>query len=103
MRHPQRDDQFWKQVCAEYRRGGQTRPELAAKYGVTESTLNYHLSKSKPGARAQLGFVRLQVAPSRAEPAVVEVVLPSGAIVRATVGVDVEYVARLVRALQNGC
>jgi hypothetical protein len=36
---PQRDAQFWKQVCAEYRRGGQTRSELAAKYGVNPSSL----------------------------------------------------------------
>lgn len=100
MRHPQRDKQFWKQVCAEYRRGGQTRPELAAKYGVSESTLNYHLSKAKP-ARAAVEFLPVQVAPSPVRASMIEVVLRDGAVVRAEVGADVEYVAQLVRALRT--
>lgn len=100
MRHPQRDEQFWKQVCAEYRRGGQTRPELAAKYGVNESTLNYHLSKAK-AARARVEFLPVQVASSPARAAMIEVVLRDGAVVRAEVGADIEYVARLVRALRT--
>jgi hypothetical protein len=95
----QRDEQFWKQVCAEYRRGGQTRSELAAKYGVNESTLNYHLSKAK-SVGAAVGFLPVRVASSPTRPAIVEVVLGKGAVIRAEVGCDVDYVARLVRALQ---
>ncbi|HEX2732284.1 MAG TPA: hypothetical protein VHM70_11780 [Polyangiaceae bacterium] len=99
MRHLRRDEQFWKEVCAEYRRGGQTRPALAAKYDVNESTLNYHLSKAK-SARAPM-FLPVQVASGPAQTAGVEVVLRNGAVVRVEVGADVEYVARLVRALQG--
>jgi hypothetical protein len=96
---PQRDQQFWKQVCAEYRRGGQTRPALAAKYGVNESTLNYHLGKTRP-VGSSVGFLPVRVASSLTRAASVEVVLGNGTVVRAEVGSDVDYVARLVRALQ---
>ena len=100
MRHPQRDEQFWKRVCAEYRRGGQTRPELAARHGVSESTLNYHLSKVKT-ARPPLEFVPVQVASRQTPVAMIEVIARGGVVVRAEVGADIDYVARLVRALQS--
>jgi transposase-like protein len=101
MQPPQRDKRFWTQICAEYRRGGQTRPALAAKYDVNESTLNYHLSKANSRARTAMEFVPVQVAASAAQVAVVEIALRGGVVVRAEVGTDVEYVARLVRALQG--
>jgi hypothetical protein len=57
------------------------------------------LEQGEVGTSSDVSTV--QVASGPAQTAGVEVVLRNGAVVRVEVGADVEYVARLVRALQG--
>ena len=102
MARKQRDEWFWKRACAEYRLGGMTLAQVAAKYGVKQCTLSYHLYKGKgsPSRRKQDSAQFLPVKVSElARPMPIEVATRGGAVVRTAVGADVDYVAKLVRAL----
>jgi hypothetical protein len=102
MARKQRDEWFWQRACAEYRLGGMTLAQVAAKHGVKQCALKYHLYKGKdsPSRREKTSARFLPVKVSDlARPMPIEVATRGGAVVRTAVGADVEYVAKLVRAL----
>jgi len=105
-RAKQRDEKFWTAVCAEYRRGGKTVAQVAAKHGVKACTLGYHLyagrdaSSRKKRSAGRFLPVKLTTPPREV---LVEIATGNGLVMRTEVGADVEYVVRLARALRDGC
>ena len=91
--------EFWAMVVAEAEAGGQTIQQVAAKHGVTEAALKYHLYKNRHGGGMPAAGVP-RVLPIRVE--------RQSAIVEAQIGsvrvsfrdsCDPTYVAAVLSAL----
>jgi hypothetical protein len=95
----------WGSVLRAYeQRGPQTQRAFCKAQGVSVSTLQWHLKRSRPAAGG-VGVRR----ETPTEPRLVRIELPSspsvevavaGAVVRVHVGTDVAYVSALVAALR---
>jgi hypothetical protein len=111
MKHPTPDQ--WRELVAEFHESGLQHKEFVAKHDVHLGTFQYWLYKNARERRnaAQIvsksspKFLPLQVLASPAPKArvaggvLVEVALPSGAIVRFVIGTDTRYLAELCAAL----
>lgn len=98
---PIRGAEFWAMVVAEARKGALPRVQVAAKHGVTDAALKYHLYKT-PG-RASVKSDALAVLPVRLSgttPKQVEVELSASVRIRFEEGCDPTYVAALVGRLR---
>ncbi len=102
----------WLTAVAEYRRSGVTQRAFAARCGVSVTTLRRWLDRSGTTARRpndRPSILPVRVVASTAplarwqsdEVVAVEVLLPGGVQLALRAGADVEYVARLVRALSS--
>src|SRR5215468_5939537 len=99
-------EQFWRDTIAAWRRSGQSVRAFCAARGVSEATFfarRRELLDRKPsGSSASQppapAFVQVQVIPDPK----IDVVLPSGLVVRVPVAADPAVVARLVTALGPG-
>ena len=97
----------WLRVAEEFEASGQTQREFAGRRGLRLSTLQswVYRRRRQVGAEAEppVRLVPVQVGsvPVSDEVAL-KVVLPRGVRVQVTSGTDVDYVARLVAALERG-
>jgi len=97
----------WVRVAEEYEASGLTQREFAQRRGMTLSTLQswvYRRRRQEGAPVAQpvrLLPVQVTAAPVERGSASLEVLTASGERVRIAVGTDVEYVARLVAALER--
>jgi len=101
QKSPTRGAEFWATVVAEVRKGALPRAQVAAKHGVTDAALKYHLYKT-PG-RASVKSDALALLPVRLSgttPKQVEVELSASLRVRFEEGCDPAYVAALVGRLR---
>lgn len=96
-----RREQFWREVVATWRRSGQSVRAFCAAADLSEPsfyawrrTLQAR-DRAEAAARQAPTFVPVRVVPD----ALLEVVLPTGLIVRVPGGADVQAVAKLVAAL----
>jgi hypothetical protein len=104
-RDPARE-QFWRETIAAWQQSGQSIRAFCAARGVSEATFfarRRELAGQQPPDRTVSQapaphFVPVKVVPH----STVEVVLPSGLIVRVPVAADPAAVARLVAALGGG-
>jgi hypothetical protein len=98
QRDPERE-RFWRQTIAAWKQSGQTAAAFAARRGVSVPSLyawRQELARRDRGPAAPAPtFVPVHIVPD----ARLEVLLPSGLIVRTPVGADPVAVARLVAAL----
>ena len=101
-------EQFWRDTIAAWRRSGQSIRAFCDARGVSEATFFARrrelADREPPPGRTDPApaprFVPVQVVPNLT----VEVVLPSGVVVRTPVAADPAAVARLVAALgQHPC
>lgn len=101
----------WEQRVAQWKKSGQTAEVFAARRGLNPGTLRWWSSTlQRPAARegahaAEAGFARvvpvdIATAPP-AEPAALEVVLPSGRVVRVRPGFDAALLRDLLAALET--
>ena len=105
-RRNQAREQFWRDTIAAWRQSGQSIRAFCAAHGVCEATFfarRRELIDHKPsGPSADQPpaphFVPVHVVPDP----MIEVVLPSGVVVRTPVGSDPTAIARLVAALGGG-
>ena len=97
----------WIRVAEQFEASGQTQREFAQQQALPLSTLQswvYRRRRQEAGAQAsavRLLPVELNSVPSREALGWVEVRTRSGARVSVEPGTDVEYVARLVAALEH--
>jgi hypothetical protein len=98
---PVRGAEFWATVVAEARKGAHPRAQVAAKHGVTDAALKYHLYKTpgSPSAKRD-ALALLPVRLSGATPKQVEVELSASLRLRFEEGCDPAYVAALVGRLR---
>lgn len=108
-----RDD--WKRLVEELEKSGLTHKEFAAQKGVAVATLEFWLYKLRRESRQESrpSILPVEVVPSAASsarrqgvavravgsPSLLELALPSGALLRFTAGTDVTYVRQLLTAL----
>src|SRR4051812_44143805 len=101
-RSPMRGAEFWATVVAEAKRGAIPRVDVAAKHGVTDAALKYHLYKST-GSTAMKGKAALALLPVRLTGAAakqVELEFGAGLRLRFEEGCDPAYVAAVVSRLR---
>jgi transposase-like protein len=99
-----RGGEFWATVVAEARRGAVPRCQVAAKHGVTDAALKYHLYKSPGRATAKSNALALlPVRVSGTAPKQVELEFGPGLRLRFDEGCDPVYVAALVVRLRSAC
>ncbi len=102
-----------RQVLAGWQRSGLPLREFGQKRGVPLSTLNWWRrvfrdagDEELSGAAAENAVVFTEVPPPasvRRTPAVLEIVLPSGHLVRVPAGVDPATLQRVLQALRTTC
>lgn len=98
-------------VLARWERSGLTLSEFARRNGIPASTLGWwrHVFQKREqanlgGRQARTRFVELkQERPALVAPAVLEVVLRSGQVVRVPPGFDVARLREVVLALEDRC
>lgn len=96
-----RGAEFWATVVAEARKATIPRSEVAAKHGVTDAALKYHLYKSPRRATTKsdaLALLPVRLSGTTAKQ--VEVELGAGLRLRFDEGCDPAYVAALVGRLR---
>ena len=96
-----RGAEFWATAVAEAQRGAIPRSQVAAKHGVTDAALKYHLYKSpkRPSTKGDaLALLPVRLSGTAAKQ--VEVELGSGLRLRFDEGCDPAYVAALVGRLR---
>jgi len=96
--------EFWATAVAEAQKGAIPRSQVAAKYGVTEAALKYHLYKSPRRASTKsdaLALLPVRLSGTTAKQ--VEVELGPGLRLRFDEGCDPAYVAALVGRLRKPC
>lgn len=96
-----RGAEFWATVVAEARKAAIPRSEVAAKHGVTDAALKYHLYKSPRRATTKsdaLALLPVRLSGTTAKQ--VEVELGTGLRLRFDEGCDPAYVAALVGRLR---
>lgn len=101
----------WKRRVQQWKKSGQTAEVFAARRGLNPSTLRWWsstLQRSAAPERApapEVGFARVvpvDTAPARSdEPAALELVLPSGRVVRVRQGFDAALLRELIAALET--
>jgi len=97
----------WVRVAEEYEASGLTQREFAERRGITLSTLQswvYRRRRQEGAPLAQpvrLLPVQVTAAPVMSGSSTLEVLTASGERVSFAVGTDVQYVARLVAALEK--
>jgi hypothetical protein len=104
-RNPARE-QFWRETVAAWRKSGQSVRAFCADRGVSEATFfarrrelaDRHAPEPPTGPSPAPQFVPVKVVPDPT----IEVVLPSGLVVRVPASADPAAVARLVAALGQG-
>ncbi|HZX70337.1 MAG TPA: IS66 family insertion sequence element accessory protein TnpB [Rhodanobacter sp.] len=96
----------WAEHVRRWRSGGLTRAAYCAEHGVKAATLSYwawRLGKTQRAVAAPApmvpAFVPVQVVPAAKPPMLVEVSYAGGLRLGLPVGIDVVWVAALVRAL----
>ena len=102
-----------RRVLAHWQRSGLTLREFGEKRGIPLSTLSWwrrvfrHAGDEEGnGAAAEHAVVFTEVPPPanvRRTPSVLEIVLPSGHLVRVPAGADTETLRRVLQALQTTC
>jgi hypothetical protein len=103
----QREKPEWVRVAEEYEASGLTQREFAERRGMTLSTLQSWVYRRRRQERApevepvRLLPVEVRAAPVERGSGPLEVLTASGERVSFAVGTDVEYVARLVAALEK--
>ena len=94
-------------LLARRERQGLTWAELSRRAGLPVWKLRWWQRRlsPKPGTRRPTGsFVAVQVIePSRADPAPLEIVTPSGFRLRVPADFDADHLRRIVRALETEC
>jgi hypothetical protein len=96
-----RGAEFWAIAVAEAQRGAIPRSQVAAKHGVTDAALKYHLYKSprRPSTKSDaLALLPVRLSGTAAKQ--VEVELSSSLRLRFDEGCDPAYVAALVGRLR---
>ncbi|MCP3059788.1 IS66 family insertion sequence element accessory protein TnpB [Myxococcus sp. K38C18041901] len=97
------EKQEWLQVAEAFEASGLTQKEFSTQRGLRLSTLQswvYRRRRQRPQKVPAVRLLPVEVsAISPPSPALLEVVLASGARLRFPVGADVDYVTRLVTAL----
>jgi len=96
-----RGAEFWATVVAEARKGAIPRVEVAAKHGVTDAALKYHLYKT-PGSTTvkSKALALLPVRVTGAAAKQVELEFGAGLRLRFEEGCDPAYVAAVVCRLR---
>jgi transposase-like protein len=100
-RLPTRGAEFWATVVAEARKGAIPRVDVAAKHGVSEAALKYHLYKSTGSAAVKgkaLALLPVRVSGTPAKQ--VELEFGAGLRLRFEEGCDPVYVAAVVCRLR---
>jgi hypothetical protein len=92
--------EFWATVVAEAQKGSIPRSQVAAKHGVTDAALKYHLYKSPRRASKSDALALLPVRLSGTAAKQVEVELSPSLRIRFDEGCDPAYVAALVGRLR---
>jgi len=93
--------EFWAGVVAEARQGAIPRAQVAAKHGVSDAALKYHLYKSPRRMGAKGGALALlPVRLSGTAAKQVELELNAGLRLRFEEGCDPTYVAALISRLR---
>lgn len=104
-----RSRSWWKRTVSRWKSSGLTAAEFAAREDVSERTLRWWSSTLRRGTRAERGSgertatiapIEIEVPRAASRARHVEI-LVDGAVLRAEVGTDVEYVAALVRQLRG--
>lgn len=96
-----RGAEFWATAVAEAQRGAIPRSQVAAKHGVTDAALKYHLYKSPKRPRTKSDApALLPVRLSGTAAKQVEVELGAGLRLRFDEGCDPAYIAALVGRLR---
>jgi transposase-like protein len=96
-----RKEQFWREAVAAWQRSGQSIRAFCASRGLVEASFYgwrrelARRQRAQPTAHHRAAFVPVRVVPA----AVLEVVLPSGLVVRVPAGAEAATVAQLVAAL----
>lgn len=98
MPQPRRSRDAWRQIVAACLASGQSTADFAQQHHLNANTLSWWRSRLKGEEPAPLSLVTVSLPSWRAvEP--VEVVLPSGLVLRAPESVSAQRVADLVSAL----
>jgi hypothetical protein len=96
---------WWERTVARWRRSGQRAGEFAAGEGVRAGTLqwwSWRLGNDTRAVHGRAEVTAIEIAVPATSRAVKTIEIAVGdAIVRCDVGVDVEYVASLLRALRK--
>jgi hypothetical protein len=93
--------EFWSTIVAEARKAAIPRSQVAAKHGVTDAALKYHLHKSPRRASAKSdALALLPVRLSGTAVKQVELELGAGLRLRFEEGCDPAYVAALASRLR---
>lgn len=99
-RLPRRGAEFWAGLVAEAKKGDVPRAHLAAKHGVSDAALKYHLYKTAPvKARKSKALALLPVRLSGSAAKQVELEFGAGLRLRFDEGCDPAYVAAVVSRL----
>lgn len=97
----------WQRRVTQWKKSGQTADVFAAQQGLNPRTLRWWSSTLRRPAAcdAEVGFARLvatdAVPPSSAEPAALELVLPSGRMVRVRRGFDPALLRELLTVVEE--
>ena len=96
-----RGAEFWAGLVAEVKKGDAPRAHVAAKHGVTDAALKYHLHKTKAVKAAQTKALALLPVRVNGTPVKqVEVDFGAGLRLRFEEGCDPAYVAAVVSRLR---
>jgi transposase-like protein len=98
MARVSRNAEFWARLVAEAKTSGTVCREVAAKHGVSESALRYHVYKARDGKRST---AILPVRVLGAERPLVEIDVGSGVRLRVADGCDPDFVVALVSRLRQ--
>ncbi|GEN12788.1 hypothetical protein SAMN05443572_103706 [Myxococcus fulvus] len=97
------EKQEWIQVAEAFAASGLTQKEFSAQRGLRLSTLQswvYRRRRQRPRKTQEVRLLPVEVSTiAPPSPALLEVVLASGARLRFPSGADIDYVARLITAL----
>jgi transposase-like protein len=96
-----RPEPFWRDLIDRWKASGQSIAAFCAAHGVSQATFyawRRRLGGRRSTAKPAPAFAALRVVPDPA----IEIVLPSGLVVRVPVGTDPATVVRLVVALGGG-
>jgi transposase-like protein len=100
MSKSQRGAEFWAAVVAEVKKGDLSRVQVAAKHGVSDAALKYHLYKTVPTKTRKSSPELLPVRLSGSAPKQVEFEFSGGLRLRFDEGSDPAYVAAIVSRLR---